>query len=180
MGDQCPLGVMNLGVAPYQLVSKTVDWCMARQRQSFFLLVDSTDPYSIALASEAVHYITRAGGVVLGSNSTKPTDNSEAYITMVRIIGELHSCVLLNFLPTSSTVLLLREITKLHLSKSAFPVFSFLLTEDDVRSIALKDISDSYLVSNYFNILPTSSNDQFMKAVERKVCQCCSWFCRLC
>lgn len=169
MADQCPLNVMNFGATPDQLISKTVNWCLDRSRQLFFLLVDTTDAYSVRLADEAQRYISSSKlGYVIGRNATTPEDTSEAYITIVRIIADTQSCVILNFLPSSSTAILLREMTNMYLSKSAFPVFSFFLTEKEMSSMELADVSETYLVSSYFTILPTISNSQFIKSIQRK------------
>lgn len=99
---------MNFGVAPNQLISKTVNWCFERGRRSYFLLTDSTDEYSDALADEAVVYLTSIGAQIFGHNSTTTEDSRELYITIVRAIADTGGCVVLNFLPTASTTILLR------------------------------------------------------------------------
>jgi urea transport system substrate-binding protein len=156
--EQSP-NIFYLGAAPNQQIIPAVRWAFAFLRCKRFFLIGWNSIYPRATNAIVRDEVLSLGGEIVGEEYVQGSGMS----TAARKIAEVRPDIILNSLTRDLNAIYCSCLRDEGVTSEASPTIYFSISENEVQSLASRDMIGDYVAWNYFQSLDRPANQQFVK-----------------
>ena len=166
-GMDLPSSIVCTGPLPNQQVIPAVNWCFETLKaRKFFLAGCSEDIWSIACNAIIRDQLKAMGASSVGERYV-PIDGT-GVSELVAAIKAAAPDVVLSTVIGDANKPLFEQLGRASLTPEKMPVVSFLITEDELRLLPVKDMIGDYAAWSYFQSIDSPVNRAFVQRFKDK------------
>jgi urea transport system substrate-binding protein len=163
--EQSP-SIVYTGAAPNQQIIPAITWCVTNLKKKKFFLVGSD--YVFPRAANAIIRDQAKGlGAEIVGEEYLLLGSSEVGDIVRKIVAENPDAIL-NTINGDSNVAFFRALRAAGVTADKTPTISFSISEEELRSLSLKDVVGDYAAWNYFQSVDRPQNHEFVKRFQNK------------
>ncbi len=156
--------IVYTGAAPNQLIIPTVKWCSDSLKAKTFFLIgsDTVWPHSV---HEIIKDELKALGATLLGEEYIPFGSSDVDAAVNKAVSAKPD-VILSSIEGETNVPFYGKIRGPGGEAVKIPLVTFPVAEDELRELPVKEMTNDYLVCNYFQALDRPENEVFTRAFK--------------
>jgi urea transport system substrate-binding protein len=166
-GMDLPSCVVCTGPIPNQQVIPGVNWCFEKLKaRKFFLAGCSEDTWSLVSNAIIKHQLKAMGASCVGE---KYVPLSGAGVPeLVAAIKASGPDVVLNTILGDANKPFYEQMAREGLTPAKLPVLTFMIAEDELRSLPIKDMIGDYAAWSYFQSIDSTVNRTFVQQFKER------------
>ena len=157
--------IVYTGAAPNQQIIPAVQWCFDNLGKRFFLVGSD---YVFPRTANAIikDQLAALGGQVVGEEYILL--GSSDVRNVIQAIVEVKPDVILNTINGDSNVAFFGELREANIMPDRTPTMSFSVAEDELRTLAVREMAGDYAAWNYFQTIDAEENRAFVRRFKEK------------
>ena len=159
-GMEASPNIMYMGASPNQQVVPAVDWARENLGKKFFLI--GSDYSFPRIANRIIKTQAKNIDAEIAAEIYVPMDKSD-FSAVIKEIKNTKPDVIINTINGNSNISFFQQLKQNGIKATDIPVISFSVSEGEINSIGIENLTNHYIAWNYFESTDTKENAEFVK-----------------